>query len=685
MNKEHFSNKKILFLFGCILGAIIFIYIYGVKVLNFTYDEWLMSGGDLTQHYLGWRFFRESNWNFPIGLMDGVIYPFRVSIIYMDSIPIFAIIFKIFSSFLPKTFQYFGLWGILSFMLQGGISALIINKFTYKINICLISSMFFLISPILMFRMFNHTALGGQWIILLSIYLYIELDNRYSKMKKILIWTMLLSLSVTIHMYFMPMILILILCYWIKEYIKNRDILISMMGFFVPVFFTLMTLIILGAFYGKSDGSDFGLGFYSANINALINPLIGYSKFMKDLPVATDGQYEGFAYLGMGVLILIIILIYIKIADLKIRDYKYIKSYLYDNVNKVTLLIAIIILFLLAWSPTIGINNKIIANIWYPPIIRKLLDVFRSSGRFMWPICYLIIIYTIKELINNSKSAQLLICLFICSIIQIGDISNIIKEKNQNFNVISTYDSRLKSESWNELVNEKYKHIVFIDNIESISPNSELVFAFSKYAVDNNLTLNDGYIARKDKESVNNLRGMYINELQQNIVKDDVIYVFKDELLCNGKYIDDMNKNLNYYKIDDIVIGIKGELNTEKKYNEELFEKQSILLYKNNKYLTNGQDTEEGRILNTQGISFGPYVNLKAGKYTIEILGENLNNVDYDSCYNQGQNKLDIEEIFRNDKQILFNFEINYAIENFECRLFNNSNGNVIIKQIHII
>lgn len=49
-----------------LIGAIVFIIIYGIEVLNVTNDAWLCNSEDLTQHYLGWVFFRDSNWTFPI-------------------------------------------------------------------------------------------------------------------------------------------------------------------------------------------------------------------------------------------------------------------------------------------------------------------------------------------------------------------------------------------------------------------------------------------------------------------------------------------------------------------------------------------------------------------------------------------------------------------------------------------
>lgn len=111
---------------GCIIGFLLFIWIFGVRVLDVTYDAWLLQGTaqggffqDLTQHYMGWLYLRESDWSFPLGLIENLSYPDKISIIYMDSIPVFALLFKLFSPILPETFQYFGWWGASCFVFQG--------------------------------------------------------------------------------------------------------------------------------------------------------------------------------------------------------------------------------------------------------------------------------------------------------------------------------------------------------------------------------------------------------------------------------------------------------------------------------------------------------------------------------------------------------------------------------------
>ena len=62
-------------------------------------------------------FFRNSGWHFPVGLMDTITYPELYSVVYTDAVPAFAVVFKILSPVFPKTFQYFGIWGLLCFIL----------------------------------------------------------------------------------------------------------------------------------------------------------------------------------------------------------------------------------------------------------------------------------------------------------------------------------------------------------------------------------------------------------------------------------------------------------------------------------------------------------------------------------------------------------------------------------------
>lgn len=125
-----FNYRYTIYVITAAAAFLVFCSIYGIHVLNPTYTDWLMSGGDLTQHYLGWKAYRNSSWHFPIGMTDTLAYPYLTSVIFTDSIPLFAVFFKILSPILPAEFQYFGFYGLLCFILQAVLAVRIIRNFT---------------------------------------------------------------------------------------------------------------------------------------------------------------------------------------------------------------------------------------------------------------------------------------------------------------------------------------------------------------------------------------------------------------------------------------------------------------------------------------------------------------------------------------------------------------------------
>src|SRR5687768_5815794 len=83
-----------------LLGAVASALIVGVAGIDPTNIGWC-TGGDAATHYLGWSFFRNAPWGFPLG--DNRSYGLELgsSIFYSDSIPLLAFMFKPFSRWLP--------------------------------------------------------------------------------------------------------------------------------------------------------------------------------------------------------------------------------------------------------------------------------------------------------------------------------------------------------------------------------------------------------------------------------------------------------------------------------------------------------------------------------------------------------------------------------------------------------
>ena len=89
-------------LLSALAGALLFIFLYGTKVLDPSYDLWLFKGNDLTQHYVGWEFFRAADWGRLPGIADNLIHPYELSVILTDSIPLFAVIKPVGTTMAPR-------------------------------------------------------------------------------------------------------------------------------------------------------------------------------------------------------------------------------------------------------------------------------------------------------------------------------------------------------------------------------------------------------------------------------------------------------------------------------------------------------------------------------------------------------------------------------------------------------
>jgi len=540
-----FIESVCIFIVSGMIGVIIFLLTYDVQVLDVTNDSWLMQGGDITQHYLGWRFYRSSPWQLQFGLIEGILYPFKLSIIFTDSIPIFAVLFKILSPILPETFQYFGIWGVFSFFMTGGIASVVIKKFTKNKYICIIGSVFFSFSPFIFQRMYSHTALAGHWIILLAIAIWVYRSYFNSLKRQLLAWMFLLCIGELVHIYYVPMIIIIMGGFYLHEFLETKKIKNALIVGISSVVSALLILFLFGAFGAGGGLSEGGLGYYSANLNALWNPIrSGFSRIMPAL-AARDGQGEGFGYLGFGMICMVTISLIVWIG-MKIKQKRWLNQ---ESISLTISLTAVFAIFaILAVSPTITFNDKILFVIPYPQIIYSALSIFRASGRFIWPIGYLIMFCVIRYLCKLKRDTIKIAILSFFIILQIYDISTIAMHCSSWIKNAETFNSLLISDKWGALTKE-YKHIVFIP-YENIKENLPLLYSFAYYASENNMTINYFYTARVNEAAVLEQMGNYLYEIENDSVGDDIIFVFLDKSAVNTK--------LNIMELDGITIGVKS-------------------------------------------------------------------------------------------------------------------------------
>jgi hypothetical protein len=384
------KTRQAMAFLGGLTGALIFYLIYGTGTLDPGRVDWLFNLGDNAQHYLGWVFYRNDPWVFPIGFSCSLGYPGGMCMCFTDSIPLMAIPFKVFSFLLPATFQYFGLWTLLNFILQGALAALILYEVSRSRLAAFAAPFFFCLADILLFRVFRYTPLSGQWIVLLALYLYFlnKRDGRWNKY-----WPLVHGMAVLIQGYFFVMTFVVFCATLLERWLKDRKMLPVIKYLAVSVASTALLMWVVGFFSDAVDMSDAGLGYFKANLNAFINPLSGWSRFFQPLPLAEGTYAMNVNYLGIGIILLAVI----GLGGLVYRNRKAFTCMFCDNWGLV-LIIPVLVIF--ALSNVVTLNDRVLFSYPLPEPILRLWGVFRGTERMLWPVFYLVFVFAIHQVVK---------------------------------------------------------------------------------------------------------------------------------------------------------------------------------------------------------------------------------------------------------------------------------------------
>ncbi|HRH23484.1 MAG TPA: DUF6311 domain-containing protein [Candidatus Magasanikbacteria bacterium] len=491
------------------LGAVLFLLLYS-ELLDTSYIEWtLWIGGDPFQHYIGWELFRDSPWSFPIGQVSHLVYPHGVPLTFTDSIPLFSFFFKLFSEWLPFPFQFDGIWILSCFVLQGMFGYALTYQYLQKKALSVIGSIFFILSPIMLFRLGGHSALGAHWIILWS--LWLGLKN--GKMP-IWQWTAILLLTVLIHPYLLFMCGALFVADLVRRIVKLH-VLSWKKGsifFVIEVGLVLMLSWIVGVF-STGSGAAPGYGVFSLDLNSLINPY-GWSTIIKNMNVREPN--EGFAYLGLGIIILLGLSLFQLVQDKKYTDIKR-KMYEWWPV------VAVVgVLTLLAITNTVSVWGKEIFSIPLSEYVREhIMGVVRSSGRLFWPVYYLIVLASFF-IIKKSRTYVAYGLMIFAVLVQGYDFKDKLLELD-NFYEAVVWHNPLNDPFWSQAAHS-IEHISFVPS-----------YALGKYetialfAAEHNMTLNTGYVVRAAGLLNKDFMDAEVRSLQEGIVADNTLYIFLDE------------------------------------------------------------------------------------------------------------------------------------------------------------
>jgi hypothetical protein len=512
-----FSRLPSSAMFGALAGVVLFFLVFDPRLVDPGYWIWLMEGDPATQ-YLGWRFFRAEPWHWPPGMIRSYGLEVGSAIVFTDSIPIAAFAAKLLSPFLPEPFQYFGLWALMCYALQGffgGMLAALASERPverYAITLLFVASL-----PV-MDRAIGHFALMSHWLVLWGLWLALRPNRELSTGQ----WVAITCIASLVHAY----LLYIVLALWVADVLRRRHfdpqprpsvgdwvrhVTIVAMALVATMalagYFLLPTHAVTGGaqYYGK----------YATNLNAFWNPGWG-SRFLPGLAVMKGAELEGHAYLGLGMLVLLPIALLTLIAPGSARP----------NVKPYVPLIAVgFLLWMLAVSHLVAWGDRVVLEV---PIRGKLLDTIatlRASGRLAWVALYGLW-FAAVAIVATRFTPRVATALIVGAVaLQLADISPRYVAMRDYFadRFIATPAKRaspLVSPFWPEAA--KHYRTIRMAPVANMARGWEWL---SLYAVDHGMAINTGQFARLSFPRVDAANGVITRTLKDGPLDPTTLYL----------------------------------------------------------------------------------------------------------------------------------------------------------------
>jgi hypothetical protein len=506
-----------------LIGGVAFLIVAGPQFFDPRNVAWLL-GGDSLQHYLGWAFYRNGPWTWPLGLSPLYGMGFSNSIVFTDSIPLLAIPFKVISPYLPNPFQYLGIWVFLCFILQAIFAYRLIGLFCKSTSLQLLGSILFVFSPPLIFRLNLHESLMGHFLLLAALYLNLKSSKStpkdFSPFYKSLAWIVLLSIAVLVHFYLAVMVLV----FWVADcgarVLVQKSTSYRELGVELAAMIGIVSFVAWQAGYFAIEGASGaarGFGDFRTNVLALFNSR-GWSYWLRPIPLRDSVEAatgEGFQFLGAGSLFLLLCSVFAVLRG----KFSLRQSFGVAWKNYPFLIGALAALTLLSFSNHIGFGPWSF-TIPLPDFFLSIFSIVRASSRLFWPMYYIVVLTIIFVVLKSYTFKTSLWIVGIAALIQIVDTSAgwiPIREKVA-VKASSQFKTALQNPFWNS-AGKYYQNIVSNGGQEDWGD-------LGIFASANKMATNVAYLARVDAKKVEQSIASVNEQLHiQNGLSSNSLYV----------------------------------------------------------------------------------------------------------------------------------------------------------------
>jgi hypothetical protein len=373
----------------------------------------------------------------------------------------------------------------------------------------------------------GHESLCAHWLVLGLLWVNLrEWPDGPAVRRAVAVTFLLVGLSATIHPYLSAMALVLGAAALLRLRLVDGSLswraLALAQGGLVALLLGLFWL--LGYLGTSTPASIEGFGEVSADVLTLVNPM-GWSRLLPTWPTAR-GQHEGFGYLGAGVLLLLAP----GLGSALVRWRRTGEVPQWRRQVPLAVCCLALAFFALSWRITFQ-GRPVVELTGLYQLLLRLVEPFRSSGRFIWPLYYALLTGALALVLGAWRRRPWVGTGLLAAAVgvQVFDLSHAVASE------------RFQGQSWNRLhapewahMGEEYRHLVLYPpqlhdgngrGCPYPGPGAPFSPMFAYEAARLGMTFNSAYLARVDPERAREYCTGLQERTGQGAVDPDSVYV----------------------------------------------------------------------------------------------------------------------------------------------------------------
>lgn len=533
-------------------GLLYFCFLAGPAVLDVRHIEWLLRH-DWSQHYVGWAFYRAtraSAWALPLGRLPEVVEPDGTTLSLLDGNPLLSLLLGTISSALPTRFQFIGPYLAANFALQGYFGARLIARLGAAASVQWLGGCLFVAMPVLLHRV-PHDTLTPHWLLLWVMATYFPAHQLVgTRRTDALRLVAACFLAAATHAYLLAMVLPLVWGSAVSRLRRAawREGCLMVCGALSGTGVAMTVMWMLGL-WGETRNKSLGFGFFSANVWSLLDPST-WSRLLPSLGTIPFGQrFEGFGYVGIGALVLMAAAAFGQ-KGLLGRDSDAGEATVSKSAPRLApsrkdlahngaaeLLLVCALMYLYALSDHIYAGRLQVLDLTHLyDALGPMARLFRSSGRFVWPLGYALLGAALYRLARRASLWRQRALMLAALVMQLAEVDVAGVHAQFASPVVQPLASPLWQQAWPD-----YKHVALLP---PWFPGSDLNCGYAyrdKYevplllfAAEHGMGVNSAYLSHYDRAQVLRACQREKRIFLDGRLRADTLYVLPPELVAQN-------------------------------------------------------------------------------------------------------------------------------------------------------